>query len=143
MCTVNKFSLTSNFPFVCQNHRSISCTLVKFSLAAVNTQTNFPCPKSGMISFGTRLAWQGKIVNVLPYTRANITCQGKIACLYEAFSTYDQNACVKSPGLKQHNKIFYNDPSSRPRCPRCSRQTCCYPPIVCGRNNDTNNPSLG
>ena len=43
--------LTSRPPnFLCQNHRSISCTFVKFSLAFVHTKktrTNFPCPKAG------------------------------------------------------------------------------------------------
>jgi hypothetical protein len=37
--------------FVCQNHRSVSCTLVKFSLEALHTN------KAGMIMIGTRLAW--------------------------------------------------------------------------------------
>jgi hypothetical protein len=61
VCTVNKFFLTSFFalvhrmllniyltsrlPFVCRNHRSISSTLVKFSLTAVQ-QNKFSLSKS-------------------------------------------------------------------------------------------------
>jgi hypothetical protein len=47
--------LTSRSHFVGQNHGSISCTFVKFSLAGVSTRTNFPCPKAGMTSFGAKL----------------------------------------------------------------------------------------
>ena len=47
--------------FVYQNHRSISYTLVKFSLEAVYTRTNFPCPKVGMTSFGTRFLGKEKL----------------------------------------------------------------------------------
>jgi hypothetical protein len=44
------------------NHRSISCTLAKFFLAAI--RTHFPCPKSCMYICRT-------------HARANKTCQRK------------------------------------------------------------------
>ena len=69
--------LTSRSRFVRQNHRSMSFTFVKFSLAAVHT-TNFPCPKPGMTSFAARLLGKEKLSICCPYTRANKTCQGKL-----------------------------------------------------------------
>jgi hypothetical protein len=72
ICTLIKFSLTgfvarahgmllniyltSRLPFVCQNHRNVSCTLVTFSSEAVHTN------KAGMIMIGTiKAPWQGKM----------------------------------------------------------------------------------
>ena len=42
-------------------------------MATVYTRTNFPCPKAGMtIKLWNKAPWQGKIVNSLPCSRANV-----------------------------------------------------------------------
>jgi hypothetical protein len=66
-------------------YRSISSTLVKFSLSGQILDTNrFSSSKSWHDYLWNKAPWQGKVVNFLPYTRANKTCKEKIARLYEA-----------------------------------------------------------
>ena len=50
---VQNIYLTQRLPFVCQNHRNISWTLVRSFPWRPYTRTNLPCPKARIISFGT------------------------------------------------------------------------------------------
>jgi hypothetical protein len=98
VCTVNKFSLTSfqvlfarvhgmllniyltsRPPFVCQNHRSISCRLVRFSLAYVHanklslSELKMACPAQAQL-------WRKALLHVhfsLYTPRTNKSCEGK------------------------------------------------------------------
>ena len=104
VCTVNKFSLTTFPPqvlllvckecfyltstgrsFVCRNHRSISCTLVKFSLAT--HEQIFLVQKLARLTleqcFLARKTCQFFAVHTIK-NLSRKTCQGKIACLYGA-----------------------------------------------------------
>ena len=105
--------LTSRPPFVCQNHRSISCTLRQVLLGGRTREQillvqnlarlaseqgtlarkDFQCfAVHARANVTNRVVYesyillnkahrQGKIFNVLLYTRANETCQGKFARL--------------------------------------------------------------
>jgi hypothetical protein len=78
VCTVNDFISRQGRLLLAKNHRSISCTLVKFSLAPVHAN-KFSLSQSWHEKLWNKASWQGKKINFLPYTQANKTCEGKIA----------------------------------------------------------------
>ena len=87
------------------NHRSISCIHLSSFLWRPNTRTyKFPLSKTWHDYLWNKAFWQGKIVNFLPYTRRNKTCQEKIPRLSGAFvRDGDENYLTLSASCRWKN----------------------------------------